>query len=113
MRSKFSALALLAVLSFTGAAYAQRQIQKFSDQANSSEDQFAAARDATRSNLPRFAETMEQKPRPFPWKFAIFIGVVLLAAAPFAAKAYRGTVDEVIRPGQRRRARREEIDEEA
>lgn len=90
---------LVLALVWGGAVLAQpprRQPQEFqSREAMTAEEREAAKQRAMGTNLNGYGRDIQIKEQPIPW-MAIGLGVlVLLAATPFALRAYRGTVTEM------------------
>jgi hypothetical protein len=83
-----------------GAASAAPKLGNFEQEAPRSQEELA--RERSRSNLTPYGGDNPGEVRPFPWKVALLLGGVLVAATPFAIGAFRRTAAELKRrnPGR-------------
>lgn len=108
MRARLAAPAVLCLALFLGASEARagKPLPDFREPAPMTEEQLREAKERGRLQIPRYAETMEQKPKPVPWGAIIFFGLCFLVAAPFAVRAYLRTAKEITENDQSPRAAR-------
>lgn len=100
MRStRFLRLALLG-LALGSAAYAQhKKPQEFQPPREMTEEEIAAAKDASKSNLNRYGNDVTDKVSPVPWMAIGLLVLVFAVATPFALRAYRDTASEIRETG--------------
>ncbi len=60
-----------------------------------SEEELAALKARSKSNLNAYGQQISEKPKEIPWMFVGLAALTLLAATPFALKAYRNTAKEI------------------
>jgi hypothetical protein len=96
MRSRFLAIVLFGLsLSGEQVALAARPLPDFREPAPMTEEQLREAKEQGRLSIPKYSETMEEKPKPFPWPAVILFSLCFLVAAPFAVRAYLRTAKEI------------------
>jgi hypothetical protein len=86
--------AVLWALFAVGAAWA-RPPQEFKAPATMTEEQIAASKAKSKSNINGYGKDVSQETKPFPWKAAALFGLVFIVAAPFAIRAYLSTAKEL------------------
>lgn len=93
---KLSQLALLSVLIGGSAALASRPVPEFKPSAEMSEEEKAALKARQLGgNINAYSKDIQIKETPVPWAAIGLAGLVFLAAAPFAVRAYRNTTKEI------------------
>ncbi len=81
-------------MTLAGAAVA-RKPAAFEPPRALTEEEIRLAKEQSRTQVSRFGETLEAKPKPFPWPMVTFATLSLLVAAPFAMRAFRRTANEL------------------
>jgi hypothetical protein len=116
---RLATLARGAVLwaSFAGAVALARPPQEYKPPPTMTEEQIAASKAKSKSNIGGYGKDVPQETKPFPWKAAALFALVFVVAAPFAIRQYLSTAKE-LSPGNKnafggRSARGESPEEEA
>jgi hypothetical protein len=78
------------------------QAEKLSDfetpRARTEEEIAAEKAESLKSNLSGYGQQVSHRVKPFPWGLVALSAAILLLAAPFAARAFRSTVQEMGAP---------------
>ncbi|MDY7231095.1 hypothetical protein [Hyalangium rubrum] len=92
----FSRLVLLSALLTGGAVLAGRPVQDFQPPAELTDEEKAAIKARQLGgNMNPYGNDIQIKETPIPWAAIGLGGLVLLAATPFALRAYRNTTKEM------------------
>jgi hypothetical protein len=98
MRYALPRLVLVLALMSGGAALAQprRQVQEFNaPREQTPEEREAAKQRAMGNNLNSYGKDIQVKQKPVPWMAIGLVGLVFMAATPFALRAYKSTTKEI------------------
>ncbi|QSQ26138.1 hypothetical protein JY651_14920 [Pyxidicoccus parkwayensis] len=98
MRNALPQLLLVFALFSGGAALAQprRPVQEFNaPREKTAEERELAKQRAMGNNLNSYGKDIQVKQKPFPWMAVGLIGIIFVAATPFALRAYRNTTKEI------------------
>lgn len=91
-----SRLILVSALLSGGAVLATRPVQEFKPPAEMTEEQKEALKARQLGgNINAYNKDIQIKETPVPWAAIGLAGLVLLAATPFAIRAYRNTAKEI------------------
>ncbi len=93
---KLSRLVLLSALLAGGSALAGRPVQQFEPPPEMTEEEKTALKaQQLGGNMNAYNKDIQIKETPVPWAAIGLGGLVLLAAVPFALRAYRNTTKEI------------------
>lgn len=94
--TRYAYVALVGLSLSSAVALAQtRRPQEFQAPREMSEEEIAAAKERSKSNLHSYGKDATAEVSPVPWMAIGLIGLVFLVAAPFALRAYRDTASEI------------------
>jgi hypothetical protein len=100
----------------TGAALA-RPPAEYKAPPMMTEEQIAASKAKSKSNISGYGKDISQETKPFPWKAAALFALVFAVAAPFGIRAYLSTSKDLTPSNKNafgsRSARGESPEEEA
>ncbi len=87
---------LVLALIVAGAAFAAgRKPGDFQAPAPMTAEELAEAKARSKTRLNGFDEKQSDEPKKTPWMMISLIGIVFLAATPFAVRAFRNTSNEI------------------
>lgn len=59
------------------------------------QEELEAAKARSKNKIDFYDKDIPQESKPFPWRAVALMGIAMLVAVPFAARAYRSTTREL------------------
>lgn len=86
---------LLGLFLLTASAAQARAPKDFVAPQEKTEEELAASKQRSKEAIELYAKDIPHDTKPFPWKAVALMGLVMVAAAPFALRMYKNTIDEI------------------